>query len=202
MLDLRLTDWRVRFWLAQSLGSQFQLETAPESAHRGSSCSRCYGPWSLENAFVAKACFFSILMLREELPWPHYISGKINRFWRNGPPVFPETGPLSVQWRCTGYQTGIQKQYFAKNTREWFLGGYPAAKRSLPCFLQSEAFVSHFSDPTPWGLNFVFHKSLHESCTGRWKGRLSVLRNSRTACRISVLQRVLVLRRNDHFCWR
>ena len=70
ILDLRVADRCVQFWVTQGLGSEFHFEIARAAALSGILFSWHYGPYSLKNDFMAKTCFSLMLMLLEELPEP------------------------------------------------------------------------------------------------------------------------------------
>ena len=57
ILDLRVADRCVQFWVTQGLGSEFHFEIARAAALSGLLFSWHYGPYSLKNDFMAKTCF-------------------------------------------------------------------------------------------------------------------------------------------------
>ena len=91
---------------------------------------------------------------------------------------------MAVNWLTKLHIERVPRAKNLEVTCRWFSGH----KVGFAMFVACEAFSSHFSDPMPRSLNFASHKTLNESCTGRWEGRLRVagkLRNTKENERVA-----------------
>ena len=91
---------------------------------------------------------------------------------------------MSAKWLAKLHIDRVPRAKNLEVNCRWF----SVQKVGLVMFVACEAFSSQFSDPMPRSMIFASHKTLKESCTGRWEGRLRVagkLRNTKENERVA-----------------